>query len=180
MAKNILVVHGSPRSGGNSAQLADAFMEGAKGAGHEVKLIEVGHAKIAGCQACEYCFGHEGECVQKDQMQDFYPELRWADVLVFAIPMYYYSYPAQIKAFQDRMFCGIAKPFGIKEVALLLTYEDKDPSTAQPLIDSFNVCANYCKQEVLGVVAVGSVYEKGAIAGNPGLEEARLLGASIE
>lgn len=180
MAKNILVVHGSPRMGGNSAQLAQAFIEGAEGAGNTVRLIEVGHASINGCKACEYCFSHEGECVQKDQMQDFYPELHWADIVVFAIPMYFYSYPAQIKAFQDRMFCSIGKSFGIKGMALLLTYEDKDPSTAQPLIDSFKVCVNYCKQEVVGVVAVGSVYEKGAIAGNPGLDEARALGASIQ
>ena len=37
-------------------------------------------------------------------MQQFYPDLHWADVLVYATPLYCFTYPAQLKAFQDRMF----------------------------------------------------------------------------
>jgi len=36
MSKNILVLTGSPRKGGNSDQLADAFIAGAQKAGHTV------------------------------------------------------------------------------------------------------------------------------------------------
>lgn len=179
MAKNILVVHASPRTGGNSSMLADEFVRGAEEAGNTVTRIEVGHADIAGCQACEYCFSHEGQCVQQDDMQRFYPLLRQADVIVYATPMYYYNFPAQMRAFQDRMFCGIAKPFGIPYTALLLCFEDKDATTCEPVVASFKVAAAYCKQESLGEVIVNNVYEKGAIAGNPGLEEAYKLGAGI-
>ncbi len=34
MAKNILVVHASPRKGGNSSMLADEFVKGAEAAGN--------------------------------------------------------------------------------------------------------------------------------------------------
>lgn len=179
MGKNILVVHGSPRKGGNSDMLADAFTKGAEEAGHTVTRIDAGQAKIAGCIACEYCFKHDGECCQKDDMQEFYPLLRDTDVLVFATPMYYYNFPAQLRAFQDRMFCGVAKPFGIKETALLLCFEDKDETTCHPIVHSFEVCAEYCKQKVVGEVIVKGVYEKGAIEGNPGLDEAYNLGKGI-
>lgn len=74
-------------------------------------------AKIAGCLGCNYCFSHEGACVQQDDMQQFYPDLHWADVLVYATPLYCFTYPAQLKAFQDRMFCGIAKSFNIRASA---------------------------------------------------------------
>ncbi len=180
MGKNILIVHGSPRTGGNSDMLADAFERGAKEAGHTVVRVDAGRANISGCKACEYCFKHDGECVQKDDMQEFYPLLHDADMLVVATPMYYYNFPAQLRAFQDRMFCGIANPFGIKETALLLCFEDKDASTADPAIRSFEVAAEYCKQQVVGEVIVNNVYEKGAIAGNPGLEEAYNLGRGLK
>ena len=39
MPKNILVLTGSPRAGGNSDQLADAFIGGARQAGHKVVKI---------------------------------------------------------------------------------------------------------------------------------------------
>lgn len=179
MSKKILLVHCSPRKGGNSSMLADKFVEGAEAAGNEVIRIEVGNASIAGCKACEYCFTHDGECVQKDDMQQFYPYLRECDVLVWATPMYFYNFPGQLRCFQDRMFCQIGKPFTIKSTALLLCFEDKDEARAVPTIESYRVCADYCKLENLGEVVVKGVYEKGAIEGNPGLQEAYDLGASI-
>lgn len=179
MAKNILIVHGSPRKGGNSDMLADEFERGAQEAGNTVVRIDAGRAKIAGCIACEYCFTHDGECCQKDEMQEFYPLLREADLLVYATPVYYFNLPAQLRAFQDRMFCGIAKPFGIKETALLLCFEDKNASIVDPLLDLFKVSSDYCKQDIIGKVIVPGVYEKGAIAGNDGLRQAYELGKSI-
>ncbi len=133
MAKNILLVHASPRKQGNSDMLADWFERGATEAGNSVTRIDVGHAKISGCMACEYCFAHDGECVQRDDMQEFYPLLREADVIVYATPMYFYNFPAQLRAFQDRMFCGIARPFGVKQAALLLCFEDKDITRREQL-----------------------------------------------
>ncbi|MGI6217573.1 MAG: flavodoxin family protein [Coriobacteriales bacterium] len=176
---NVLVVTCSPRVGGNSDMLAESFIEGAKSAGHEVRRIDAGRSKIAPCRACEYCFAHEGQCCQQDDMQGYYDDLRWADVLVYATPMYYYSFPAQTKLFMDRMFCGVVKPFGISKTALLVCFEDKDKSTVDGLLECFRISANYCKQEIVGEVVVNNVYEKGAIAGNPGLEEARKLGEQL-
>ncbi len=178
MAKNILIVHASPRKDGNSSMLAESFARGAREAGNDVKIIEVGHADIAGCKACEYCFSHDGSCCQQDDMQNYYPLLRSCDVLVYATPMYYYNYPAQLRAFQDRMFCGVARPFGIRSSGCCSASKTKGSSTAQPLVDSYRVCANYCKQTSIGEVLVSSVYERGAIAGN-GLDRAYELGKSI-
>lgn len=177
--RNIAVVTGSPRIGGNSDLLAEAFIEGAESAGCKVHRIDAGRADIGGCLGCEYCFAHEGVCCQKDDMQDFYPILRECDTLVYATPVYCFAWTAQIKAFMDRMFCGLVKPFGIKDVGLLVCFEDKDPTIVQPLLDTFRISAKYTNQNVIGEVCVNNVYQKGAIAGNPGLEEARALGASL-
>ncbi|MGN0038882.1 MAG: flavodoxin family protein [Coriobacteriales bacterium] len=56
MSRKILVVIGSPRKGGNTTILAEAFARGAREAGHEVEFVDSGRAKIAGCLGCEYCF----------------------------------------------------------------------------------------------------------------------------
>lgn len=159
--------------------LADAFIRGAEEAGNQVVRMDAGRADIHGCKACEYCFSHEGACVQQDGMQAFYPDLRDAEVLVYATPMYFYNLPAQMRAFEDRTFCQIGKPFAIKQTALLLCFEDKDITTADAAIGTFRQCASYCKRQIIGEVVVNGVYEKGAIEGNPGLDEAYRLGLSI-
>ena len=70
----ILVLSGSPRKTGKTAQMVKAFKEGAESAGHEVVVHDVGHMKIGGCLACEYCHTKgEGKCVQKDDMEKVMP-----------------------------------------------------------------------------------------------------------
>ena len=70
MAKNILILSGSPRRGGNSDMLCDEFMRGALEAGNSVEKIFVRSKKIAYCNACYYCKTHEGVCAIKDDMAE--------------------------------------------------------------------------------------------------------------
>lgn len=179
MARNIAVVIGSPRRGGNTWMLAEAFIKGAEEAGHHVEVIDAGRANIAGCLGCEYCFSHAGNCCQKDDMTKFYPVLRACDTLVYASPVYCFTFTAQIKAFMDRMFCGLADPFGITSCALLTVFEDKDPMIVQPMIDTYKVSAAYSHMKDEGIVFVHNTYEKGAIEGNPKLEDAYELGRNL-
>ena len=96
---NILLLQGSPRANGNTAWMAEEFRKAAEAAGHKVTLVNVAHKKIAGCLACEYCHGKgNGACVQKDDMQELYPLLAEAEVLVIASPVYYFTLSAQIQA----------------------------------------------------------------------------------
>ena len=57
--------------------------------------------------------------------------------------------------------------------------EDKDITAADSLLDTYKRSNAYTHQESIGEVVVNAVFEKGAIAGNPGLEKARELGASL-
>ena len=80
----ITVLNGSPRKT-NTTAMVDAFAEGAKEAGHEVEVLQVGRMKIAGCMACEYCHTTgEGQCVQKDDWQKVQPAFEDCDMIVFA------------------------------------------------------------------------------------------------
>ncbi|MBR4663373.1 MAG: flavodoxin family protein, partial [Lentisphaeria bacterium] len=86
----------------------------AEAAGHKVTLVNVTRKKIAGCLACEYCHGKgNGACIQKDDMQELYPFLTEAEVLVLASPIYYFTFSAQIQSAIQR-FYAIWKPANVK------------------------------------------------------------------
>ena len=79
----ILILQASPRANGNTAWMAEEYKNAAEEAGHEVTLVNVSKKKIAGCLACEYCHTKgNGACIQKDDMQELYPLMNEAEVLV--------------------------------------------------------------------------------------------------
>ena len=82
----------------------------------------------------------------------------------------------------DRQFCAVGnmEKFGFKRSGMLMTMEDKDISTADGLLLSFDIAMNYCKQEIVCKLVVNNVYEKGAINGNPALDEARKIGEALK
>lgn len=59
MSKRILILTGSPRRGGNSDLMADAFAKGASEAGNSVVQFNTAHKHIQGCRACDNCFSKE-------------------------------------------------------------------------------------------------------------------------
>ena len=61
-----------------------------------------------------------------------------------------------------------------------MPFEDKDITTADGLVKSFEIVMNYSHQEILGIVLCNNSYEKGAVNGKPAIEECRKLGASIK
>ena len=122
----ITVLNGSPRKQ-NTAAMVDAFAEGAKAAGHEVEVIQVGKMKIGGCLACEYCHGKgEGKCVQKDDMEKVMPAYKDCDMIVFASPIYYFDVTAQLSAAIQRVY-AIGKPAKATRAALLLSSASPNP-----------------------------------------------------
>lgn len=114
----IAILNGSPRKE-NTYAMCEAFAEGAKEAGHEVEILNVGKMKIAGCLGCEYCHTKgEGACIQKDDMGQVLEAYKTADMVVFASSVYYFSMTAQLSAAIQRMYC-IGKPAATKAALLL-------------------------------------------------------------
>ena len=117
----IVVLNGSPRVNGNTAAMTKAFAEGAAEAGHEVEIVPVAKLKIAGCLGCEYCHTKGGgKCVQKDDMQKLYPLLEEAEMIVFASPIYYHGFSAQLQCAIHRFYAPGRFP-NMKKAALFLT-----------------------------------------------------------
>lgn len=100
--KKVVIVSSSPRQG-NSDALADEFLKGAKASGHDVVKINLREKNIIHCQACCDCY-NIGHCVQGDDMNSLYDDIKSADVLVFATPIYFGSISGQLKTFLDRLY----------------------------------------------------------------------------
>ena len=117
----ILILNGSPRPKGNTAAMVAAYAEGAREAGHKVTVIDVCKNKIAGCLACEYCHTKgDGKCVQQDDMQEVYPPLEEAEMIVLASPIYYHSFTGQLQCAINRIY-ALDKPKNLKKAALILS-----------------------------------------------------------
>ncbi|NIR16562.1 MAG: flavodoxin family protein, partial [Desulfobacterales bacterium] len=69
-----LGIYGSPRKGGNTDQLLDKVLEGAKSGGAETSSVYARDLDMSGCIECGGC-DKTGKCVVKDDMQDVYPLL---------------------------------------------------------------------------------------------------------
>lgn len=174
----ILIVSGSPRKGGNTDIMAQAFAQGAQSRGHQTAVQSLGGLKIAPCLGCQYCFAHEGQCVQKDDMAGLLQQVDQADMLVFASPIYWFDVSAQMKCFIDRLYARGKTGFRHTKTALLLN--SGAPGVYDAAIAQYKATCSYLKWNDMGIVAVGGMKAKGDMAGCPELEKVRSLGASLE
>lgn len=126
----LCVVIGSGKVGGNTEQLADAFIRGAQEAGHEAVKLHLGKLKVGPCLGCNAC-KTEGSCVQRDDFPTFLEAFLACDALVLTTPLYFWGISAQLKAVIDRLYSiGEKDPKGYyflypkKKCAMLCTGAD--------------------------------------------------------
>lgn len=180
MSKNIVVITGSPRVHGNSDSIAGAFIEGAIASGNKVVRFDAGRMYIRGCNDCRYCFSNDGECVIRDDMQEIYPALYEADILVLASPVYWYGLTAQIKAMIDRMFAGSTRPYPIKSVGLLAVYGDSNEKVVEPTLLQFRTMCEFLGWKQEFILTQKSVSAKGDVQKTDSIAKARALGENIQ
>jgi multimeric flavodoxin WrbA len=109
-----LTIWGSPRRGGNSEILLEAFNEGAREGGAEVERLALRELKISPCLEIYHCF-KDGTCPIKDDMLPLYDKLLQADVVALASPIFFYSLSAQAKALVDRTQALWARRYVLKQ-----------------------------------------------------------------
>lgn len=136
MEKKVLIVKGSPRKKGNTSTLADAFAKGAAESGHAVTEIVLKDKKIGDCMGCGVCQGNGGVCVQKDDMTEVYEEMKKADVIVLASPVYYYTWTSLMKRMIDRTF-AVGALLTNKKFYLLSAGAAPEETYMKTMIDSF-------------------------------------------
>ena len=177
---NILILSGSPRRGGNTELLVEAFVKGASQK-HHVEVVSVHDYKVNPCMGCNACFKNENNaCIQKDDMCLIYDKMAVADMLVIASPVYFYGLSAQLKAVIDRFHNPIRDTYHIKKTALLLVGAASLPELFDGILAQYQLCLNFFKLEDAGRVLVCGVKDKGDIRNADALHEAFHLGSNVQ
>ena len=178
--KNVLIISTSPRKGGNSDILADAFARGAQEAGHTVEKISLHDKTISFCKGCLACQKTQ-RCVIHDDADAIVQKMKNAQVLVFATPVYYYAMCGQMKTLLDRSNPLFPSDYAFRDIYLLASAADSAESAVDGAVNGLKGwIACFEKTQLKGVVrGVGALYP-GDIRSHAGvLEAARTLGSRV-
>lgn len=173
----IVVITGSPRKNGNSFTMTDAFIHEAEQRGHSVRRFDAAFLKIGGCHACMTCYKTGKACSFDDDFNDIAPAILEADAVVFTMPVYWYSIPAQIKGAIDRLFSLVV---GGKEVAgkkwgLIACCEEDDTTVLDGVRIPMERTAALLQWEMVGEVLIPGVLNVGDIDHTDGCKQAAAL-----
>lgn len=117
----IMIILGSPKKRSSSTMLAEHFAEGARRSGHDVEIFDSAQETVNPCKDCNYCKKHNDKCIQNDAITPIFDKLINSDLIVFATPLHYFSFSAQIKCVMSRFHAINADLRGDKGAVLLVT-----------------------------------------------------------
>lgn len=162
----LVILMGSPKLKGNTAELCKPFIEELKENNVEVKYITLADKKINACKGCYSCQEVSGEygCVQKDDMYEIVEAICWADCIVFATPIYSWYCTSQMKAVLDRHY-GLNKYYRNakgslwqgKKVALLLTHGYDTEYATEPFVTGIQRLCEHSHLTYLGMYSVRDI-----------------------
>jgi multimeric flavodoxin WrbA len=109
----ILGIAGSPRAGNTEILVREALAGAAQVPGIQTRFYSFDRREVRPCAArCwKYCAQH-GNCCYEDDFQEFYDLWLAADGILFGVPVYHMSVPAQVKAAIDRLGNVLAAHYG--------------------------------------------------------------------
>lgn len=100
MAKKILVINGHPNKNAFNFGIANAYKEGARSSGAEVKEIIIADLQFNP----NLQFGYQKRTELEPDLLDAWEKIKWADHLVWVHPVWWGGLPAITKGFIDRLF----------------------------------------------------------------------------
>jgi multimeric flavodoxin WrbA len=178
MPQRVVFLHGSPRPKGNTRALAAVAMDALASRGIASDEIDVPRlsCKHPGCIACFKCqqspdFG----CHVDDELARTVARLPGYDAVVVATPIYWFSEPAQLKMFVDRMFClikfgpdeAIVTPLRGKVLGLLATGGGEEEENLDMLAKKWRVPAERMGMPFLSCLFPFCHFAPGEAAGDP-------------
>ena len=105
-AMKLIAINGSlRREGGLTQKIIDSVFEGAISKGADCKTIRLAKCQINRCTACEYCqTKEEYTCVfeDKDDFENVISQIKDADIVLFATPIYVFQMSSLMKIFLER------------------------------------------------------------------------------
>lgn len=160
-----LVLMGSPRKKGNTARVLGWIKDELALQGHEVESVYLNGKNIKGCLSCANC-KEKAEfmaCVQTDDAPEILQKMAQAQLLIFASPLYFWGFSAQIKSLIDRTY-SLYKNYHQpdhssmiegKKTALLVTGGGPFKNNAEPVFSAFDRMQKPWKTKKAGELYIG-------------------------
>jgi multimeric flavodoxin WrbA len=127
----ITTILGSSKEKGKTSQALTMLENKLTAQGHTTERIWICRHAIGGCIGCYACMSDNNEptCSQKDDAILLFQRMINSDAIVYAVPIYFFDFTAQFKAFLDRHYCltvdfctpAASSMLAGKKVALLIT-----------------------------------------------------------
>ncbi len=177
MSKKIVVITGSPRKNGNSFAMTEAFIQAAEAKGHSVTRFDASSMNVGFCHACNTCYKTGEACSFGGDFNKMAPAILEADAVVFSMPVYWYSIPAQIKGVIDKLYSFFVggKDVAGKECAIITCCEEADPSVMDGVKMPMERTAALLQWKMVGEVLLPGVHEAGDVEKTDGCAQAAAL-----
>lgn len=178
MGKQVLILSTSPRQGGNSDALAEAFAQGAGAAGHAVEKICLQDKTIGFCRGCLSCQRRrDGRCVMQDDADAIVQKMAAAQVIVFATPIYFYEMCGQMKTLLDRSNPLFPLDYAFRDIYLLAAAAEAEDTAIDGAVNGLQGWIScFAQAQLAGSILAGGVDTVGSITGHAALEQAYQMG----
>ena len=144
---NIAALQGSARKNGNTAKVLGWIHNELESSGHSVDNIYLSSKDLNGCLACKKCKEKTDEiaCVRDDDVIPILEKVLDSDLVIYASPIYFWGFSAQIKNVIDRtysLYANYHQPGHVsllegKRTALLVTGAGPYENNVEGMIDGF-------------------------------------------
>jgi Multimeric flavodoxin WrbA len=183
MASTVVIL-GSPRKG-NSEAIAMAIANEAKAKGNTIKEYRINSLKnIKGCQSCYGC-KKAGKCVVKDDITPILDDIREADSIVVATPLYFGHATAQYRTVEDRFFGFLGGDFvpniaAGKKAAIVVTCGTGLEVAQKTAAEIEGVLGGFFKMDVVGKIVKGGMMAPNAAESDAAvMAEAKAIGQKL-
>ncbi len=187
-AMRVTTLLGSAKKKGNTATVLSWVEEEIKSLGHDVERIVLDEKTIGGCMGCAKCKDYPDEiaCVQKDDAIHIMETMVSSDVVLYASPIYFWGFSAQMKALIDRCYSlatdyhrpGHTSLMRGKRIGLLVTGGGSYENNVEGLFTAFNRITEFLLAEKSGELYIGGCTAPDELPENT-REEALTLARSL-
>jgi multimeric flavodoxin WrbA len=118
-------------------------------------------------------------------MKEVYESIDKSSVITFATPLYFYSWPAQMKPVWDRLLPYFSPNSKVdvsgRGAVLLAAAGDNDEKCFDGLKKSFELACNYAKWQIAGELLVAGIHEATAVSSKEEiLKQAFAMGENLK
>ena len=103
---NVIAINGSPNEQGNTYQALTIVGEQLKENNIDFNILHIGNKALRGCMACGSCIRKRDEkcSITTDPVNEWVQQIKEADGIILASPVYYSGIAGTMKCFLDRAF----------------------------------------------------------------------------